>query len=154
MLIGERTNLIGSRKFKELIKSGKFDEAAEVARAQVKAGAQIIDICLADLEGDEVGDIEKLMDLVVRKIRVPIMLDSTDPEVFERALKYCQGKSIFKSINLEDGEERFEAVVPLARKYGAAMVVGTIDEVPERGMGVTCARKLVSSRLRLPRISS
>ena len=142
VIVGERTNVIGSRKFKDLIKAGLFEDAAEIARAQVKAGAQIIDICLADPESDEVADIEKFLERVVRKIRVPIMLDSTDAKVFEVGLKYCQGKAVLNSINLEDGEERFEAVVPLAMKYGAAVVVGTIDEDPEQGMGVTRDRKL------------
>lgn len=142
LIVGERTNVIGSRKFKDLIKSGQFEDASEIARQQVKAGAHIIDVCLADPESDEIADIEKFLDRVVRKIRVPLMIDSTDAKVIERALTYCQGKAIINSINLEDGEERFEHVVPIARKFGAALVVGTIDEDPLQGMGVTRQRKL------------
>jgi 5-methyltetrahydrofolate--homocysteine methyltransferase len=142
VIVGERTNVIGSRKFKDLIKARKFDEASEVARAQVKAGAHIIDVCLADPEADEVADIEKFLDQVVKKIRVPLMIDSTDAKVIARALTYCQGKAVINSINLEDGEERFEEVVPLAKKFGAALVVGTIDEDPVQGMAVTRERKL------------
>jgi 5-methyltetrahydrofolate--homocysteine methyltransferase len=142
VIVGERTNVIGSRKFKDLIKAEKFDEASEVARAQVKSGAQIIDICLADSESDEVVGMEAFLDKVVKKIRVPIMIDSTDEKVIARALTYCQGKAIINSINLEDGEERFDEVVPLARKFGAALVVGTIDEDPVQGMGVSRERKL------------
>ncbi|MCM3765937.1 methionine synthase [Neobacillus niacini] len=139
IMVGERTNVIGSRKFKRLIAEGKFEEAAEVARAQVKGGAHVIDICLADPDRDELIDMENFIKEVVKKVKVPLVIDSTDDKVIEKALKYSQGKSIINSINLEDGEERFEAVVPLIHRYGAAVVVGTIDE---KGMGVTAEKKL------------
>jgi 5-methyltetrahydrofolate--homocysteine methyltransferase len=139
VIVGERTNVIGSRKFKELIVAEKWEDASEVARAQVKRGAQVIDICLANPDRDEFRDMERFLADVVRKVRVPLMIDSTDDKVIERALTYCQGKAIINSINLEDGEERFHKVVPLARRYGAAVVVGCIDEP---GMAVTRARKL------------
>ncbi|WP_223591825.1 methionine synthase [Neobacillus bataviensis] len=139
IMVGERTNVIGSRKFKRLITEGKFEEASEVARAQVKGGAHVIDICLADPDRDEIVDMENFIKEVVKKVKVPLVIDSTDEKVIEKALKYSQGKAIINSINLEDGEERFEAVVPLIHKYGAAVVVGTIDE---KGMGVTAERKL------------
>jgi 5-methyltetrahydrofolate--homocysteine methyltransferase len=139
IMVGERTNVIGSRKFKRLINEGKIEEAAEVARAQVKGGAHVIDICLADPDRDELSDMENFIPEVVKKIKVPLVIDSTDEKVIEKALKYSQGKAIINSINLEDGEERFEAVVPLIHKYGAAVVVGTIDE---KGMGVTAEKKL------------
>ncbi|MGB6408925.1 MAG: methionine synthase [Planococcus donghaensis] len=139
LFIGERTNVIGSRKFKRLIIDGQFEEAAEIARAQVKNGAHVIDICLANPDRDEVEDMTHFMKEVVKKVKVPLVIDSTDEEVIEVALKFSQGKAIINSINLEDGEERFEAVMPLVKKYGAAVVVGTIDEV---GMAVTRERKL------------
>ncbi|MGE6369647.1 methionine synthase [Planococcus kocurii] len=139
LFIGERTNVIGSRKFKRLIVDGQFEEASEIARAQVKNGAHVIDICLANPDRDEVEDMTKFMKEVVKKVKVPLVIDSTDEEVIEVALKFSQGKAIINSINLEDGEERFDAVMPLVKKYGAAVVVGTIDEV---GMAVTRERKL------------
>ncbi|XJZ26741.1 methionine synthase [Bacillota bacterium Lsc_1132] len=139
IMVGERTNVIGSRKFKRLISEGKFEEAAEVARAQVKGGAHVIDICLADPDRDEMADMENFIKEVVKKIKVPLVIDSTDEKVIEKALKFSQGKAIINSINLEDGEERFQAIVPLIHQYGAAVVVGTIDE---KGMGVTAERKL------------
>ncbi|WP_404900580.1 methionine synthase [Priestia filamentosa] len=139
LFVGERTNVIGSRKFKRLIAEGKFEEASEVARAQVKNGAHVIDICLADPDRDEMEDMETFIQEVVKKVKVPLVIDSTDEAVIERALKYSQGKAIINSINLEDGEERFEAITPLLHKYGGAIVVGTIDEV---GMGVTAQRKI------------
>lgn len=142
IIVGERTNVIGSRKFKEMITAEKFEEAAEIAKTQVKAGAHVIDICLANPDREEYQDMERFLERVVKKIRVPLMLDSTDAKVMAMALTYCQGKAIINSINLEDGEERFEEIVPLAKKFGAALVVGTIDEDPEQGMGVTRERKL------------
>ncbi|MFC4714107.1 methionine synthase [Planococcus dechangensis] len=139
LFVGERTNVIGSRKFKRLIIEGKFEEAAEIARAQVKNGAHVIDICLANPDREELDDMAAFMQEVVKKVKVPLVIDSTDEDVIEVALKYSQGKAIINSINLEDGEERFEAVMPLVQKYGAAVVVGTIDEI---GMAVTRERKL------------
>ncbi|MFG6149981.1 methionine synthase [Halobacillus sp. B23F22_1] len=139
ILIGERTNVIGSRKFKRLIAEEKFEEASEIARAQVKKGAQVIDICLADPDRDEVRDMEAFMKQVINKVKVPLIIDSTDTDVIEKALTYSQGKVIINSINLEDGEDRFKEILPLVKQYGAAVVVGTIDEV---GMAVTAERKL------------
>ncbi|WP_078553250.1 methionine synthase [Bacillus alkalicellulosilyticus] len=139
LFVGERTNVIGSRKFKRLIAEGSYEEASEIARAQVKRGAHVIDACLADPDREEMEDMENFLKFVVNKVKVPLMIDSTDEAVIERALSYSQGKAIINSINLEDGEERFEAVVPLIHKYGAAVVVGTIDE---EGMAVTAERKL------------
>lgn len=143
IMVGERTNVIGSRKFKRLITEGKYEEAAEVARAQVKGGAHVIDICLADPDRDEIVDMENFIEEVVKKVKVPLVIDSTDEKVIEKALKYSQGKAIINSINLEDGEERFEKIVPLIHRYGAAVVVGTIDE---EGMGVSAERKLAIAK--------
>ncbi|MBB6445174.1 5-methyltetrahydrofolate--homocysteine methyltransferase [Bacillus benzoevorans] len=139
VMVGERTNVIGSRKFKRLIAEGSFEEAAEIARAQVKKGAHVIDMCLADPDRDEMADMENFIKEVVKKVKVPLVIDSTDDAVIEKALSYSQGKAIINSINLEDGEERFKAILPLIHKYGAAVVVGTIDET---GMGVTAEKKL------------
>ncbi|PLR77900.1 methionine synthase [Bacillus sp. V3-13] len=139
IMVGERSNVIGSRKFKRLISEGKYEEAAEIARAQVKGGAHVIDICLADPDRDELFDMEQFIIEAVKKVKVPLVIDSTDEKIIEKALTYSQGKAIINSINLEDGEERFAAICPLIHKYGAAVVVGTIDE---KGMGVTAERKL------------
>ena len=142
LFVGERTNVIGSRKFKELIVAEKFEEAAEVGRAQVRSSAQVLDVCLANPDRDEAADMDRFMAHITRKVKAPLMIDSTDAAVIEIALRHCQGKAIVNSINLEDGEERFEKVVPLLRRYGGAAVVGCIDENKQQGMAVTRARKL------------
>jgi 5-methyltetrahydrofolate--homocysteine methyltransferase len=142
VLVGERTNVLGSRQFKRLVAGGQFEAAAEIARAQVKNAAQVIDVCLQDPDRDEAADANAFLERATKMVKVPLMLDSTDAKVLELGLKWSQGKAILNSINLEDGEERFRTVVPLARKYGAALVVGTIDEDPENGMAVTRQRKL------------
>ena len=142
LFVGERTNVIGSRKFKDLVVAERFDDAAEVGRAQVKAGAQVLDVCLANPDRDESIDMDRFMGELTRRVKVPLMIDSTDAAVLELALRHCQGKAIVNSINLEDGEERFEKVCPLLRRYGGAVVVGCIDENKQQGMAVTRERKL------------
>lgn len=142
IIVGERTNVIGSKKFRDLITTGDFDAASEIAKVQVKSGAHIIDVCLANPDRNEMDDMNKILDKMIKKVRVPLMIDSTDAKVIANALTYSQGKCIINSINLEDGEERFDEVVPLAKKFGAALVVGTIDDDPIQGMGVTRERKL------------
>ncbi|MEK6684307.1 MAG: vitamin B12 dependent-methionine synthase activation domain-containing protein, partial [Nitrospirota bacterium] len=142
IVVGERTNVIGSRKFKDLIVNEKIEEAAEVGRAQVKTGAQVLDVCMANPDRDEFSDMDQFIQILNKKVKAPIMIDSTDAAVTEAALKHCQGKCVINSINLEDGEERFEKIVPLIKKYGGAVVVGCIDEDKVQGMGVTRQRKL------------
>jgi 5-methyltetrahydrofolate--homocysteine methyltransferase len=141
-IVGERTNVIGSRQFKDLVVADQFEEAAEIGRRQVRGGAHVIDVCLANPDRDELADMTRFLDFATKKVRVPLMIDSTDAHVIEEALKRCQGKSIVNSINLEDGEERFEKIVPLVRRYGSAVVVGCIDEDKKSGMAVTRGRKL------------
>ena len=142
VFVGERTNVIGSRRFKELIVAEQFEDAAEIGRAQVRGGAQVLDVCLANPDRDEAVDMDRFMTHLTRKVKVPLMIDSTDAEVLELALRHCQGKAVVNSINLEDGEERFEKVGPLIRTYGAAVIVGCIDEDKQQGMAVTRERKL------------
>lgn len=139
LLVGERSNVIGSRKFRDLMAEERFEEGSEIARGQAKKGAQVIDICVANPDRDELSDMIRFLPYVVNKVKAPLMLDSTDPAVLEAGLRSTQGKAIINSINLENGLERFEEVVPLIQKYGAAVVVGVIDE---QGMAVTRERKL------------
>ena len=142
LLVGERTNVIGSRLFKNLVAEEKWEEASEVARRQVRGGAHIVDVCLQSTERDEKKDIEPFYEKLIRKVKTPVMIDTTDASAIEIALTYCQGKSIINSINLEDGEEKFERVVPLAHDFGAAVVVGCIDEDKQQAQAFTRERKL------------
>ncbi|MBI4203242.1 MAG: methionine synthase [Chloroflexi bacterium] len=142
VIVGERTNVLGSRAFKRLIAQGKYEEASEIGRQQVRSGAHILDVCLQDPDRSESEDMALFLDLLTRKVKVPLMIDSTDARVIEEALKRTPGKCIINSINLEDGEERFKAVVPLARRFGAALIVGCIDEDRQQAQAITRQRKL------------
>ena len=142
LIVGERTNVIGSRLFKNMVAEEKWEEATEIARWQVKNGAHIVDVCLQSTDRDEIKDIPPFYEKLIRKIKAPIMIDTTDPKAIELALTYCQGKSIINSINLEDGEEKFERICPIAKAYGAALVVGCIDEDKLQAQAFTRERKL------------
>jgi 5-methyltetrahydrofolate--homocysteine methyltransferase len=142
LLVGERTNVIGSRLFKNLVAEEKWEEATEIARRQVKGGAQVLDVCLQSTERDEKKDIPEFYEKLIRKIKAPVMIDTTDPAAVRLALTYCQGKAIINSINLEDGEEKFEKIVPIAHDFGAAVVVGCIDEDAVQAQAFTRERKL------------
>ncbi|MDR3272998.1 MAG: methionine synthase [Flavobacteriaceae bacterium] len=129
--IGERTNVTGSRKFLNLIKNEKYDEALSVARGQVEGGAQIIDICM----DEGLIDGKKAMVTFLRLIasepdiaRVPIMIDSSKWEIIEAGLKNIQGKGVVNSISLKEGEAEFIRKAKIIRRYGAAMVVMAFDE--------------------------
>ena len=154
-LVGERTNVIGSRAFKRLIEEEKFDEAAEIARKQVKAGAHIVDVCLSNPDRDEVADTIAFYNKVSKMVKVPFMVDSQDPAVVEAAFKLIQGKCILNSVNLEDGEKAFEELLPLVKKYGAAVVVGCIrGEMaiePEEKLDVAIdSHKLITEKYGIP----
>ncbi len=142
LIVGERTNVIGSRAFKKLIAEEKWEEAVEIARRQVKNGAQVVDVCLQSTDREELRDIPPFYEKLIRIVQAPVMIDTTDPKAIELALTYCQGKSIINSINLEDGEEKFERVCPVAKAYGAALIVGTIDEDKLQAQAFTRERKL------------
>ncbi|MGB2589701.1 MAG: methionine synthase [Candidatus Acidiferrum sp.] len=142
LLVGERTNVIGSRLFKNLVAEEKWEEASEIARRQVRGGAHIVDVCLQSTDRDEKKDIPVFYEKLIRKVKAPVMIDTTDATAVELALTYCQGKSIINSINLEDGEEKFERVVPIAHDFGAAVVVGCIDEDKLQAQAFTRERKL------------
>src|SRR6266853_607538 len=146
LLVGERKNVIGSRLFKNLVAEEKWEEASEIARRQVRGGAHIVDVCLQSTDRDEKKDIPPFYEKLIRKVKAPVMVDTTDPAAVEQALTYCQGKAIINSINLEDGEEKFEKVVPIAHDYGAAVVVGCIDEDPQQAQAFTRERKLEIAR--------
>jgi 5-methyltetrahydrofolate--homocysteine methyltransferase len=139
LIVGERTNVTGSKRFRELVMAGRFEEAAEVGRRQVKAGAHILDVNLQHTEVDELAATAAFLEKLIRMVKVPLVLDTTNAKAIELALSWCQGKSLINSVNLEDGEEKFEKICPLARRYGAALVVGSIDEA---GQAIATEAKL------------
>ncbi|MGA2120337.1 MAG: homocysteine S-methyltransferase family protein, partial [Bryobacteraceae bacterium] len=141
LIVGERTNVIGSRLFKNMVAAEKWEEATEIARWQVRNGAHVVDVCLQSTDRDEIADIPPFYGKLIRKIKAPVMIDTTDPKAVELALTWCQGKGIINSINLEDGEEKFERICPIARRYGAALVVGAIDEDKLQAQAFTRERK-------------
>ncbi|MFB3829910.1 MAG: methionine synthase [Bryobacteraceae bacterium] len=146
LIVGERTNVIGSRLFKQMVAGERWEEATEIARRQVRNGAHIVDVCLQSTERDELQDIPPFYEKLIRKVKAPIMIDTTDPRAVELALTYCQGKSIINSVNLEDGEEKFARTCPLARAYGAAVIAGCIDEDKQQAQAFTRERKLAVAR--------
>ncbi len=140
--VGERTNVAGSAKFARLIREERLDEALAVARAQVEAGAQVIDVCMDDGMIDAPRMMRRFLNLIASEAeiaRVPVMIDSSKWEVLEEGLKVLQGKSIVNSISLKEGEERFLERARSIRNYGAAAVVMLFDE---RGQAETYERKI------------
>ncbi len=131
IMIGERTNVTGSRKFARLIQEERYGEAVEIARGQVENGASIIDVNLdADLLDAELA-MPRLLNLLAAEpdiARVPVMIDSSKWSVIEAGLKCVQGKSVVNSISLKDGEDEFLRRARLVRRYGAAAVVMAFDE--------------------------
>ena len=153
-LVGERTNALGSRKFRELIEAGRYAEAASVARRQVRRGAHLVDLCVATPDADERERMTALVEAVRRAVRVPLMVDTTDPEVLEAALERIPGRPVVNSVNLEDGGERLDRAAAVARRFGCAVVAGCIDEDPEDGMARTAARKAEVARRLVDRLTA
>jgi 5-methyltetrahydrofolate--homocysteine methyltransferase len=144
LLVGERVNAQGSRKVKRLLLAEDFEGILEVAREQVDGGAHVLDVCVAVTErSDEADQMERVVRLLSQSVEAPLMIDSTEPEVIRRALEHVPGRALVNSINMENGRARIDAVVPLARRHGAALVALTIDE---QGMARTAARKLEVAR--------
>lgn len=129
--IGERTNVTGSRKFLRLVKEGNYEEAVEVARAQVEGGAQIIDVNMDEGLLDGVEAMTTFLNLIAAEpdiARVPVMIDSSKWEIIEAGLKVTQGKSVVNSISLKEGERAFIDHAKKIRRYGAAVIVMAFDE--------------------------
>src|SRR5262249_7425960 len=122
LIVGERTNANGSKKFRELLEREDVDGMVQMAREQVAQGSHVRDVCTAYVGRDETVDMERVINRFRTEVTVPLMIDSTEPPVIEKALKMLGGKCIINSINLEDGEERMRHVCPLAVKFGAAVV--------------------------------
>ncbi len=139
-LIGERVNSQGSRKIKQLLLNDDYDGILQVARQQVDSGAHILDVCVALTErADEAAQMQQVVKKLSMGIDAPLMIDSTEANVIEAALSLYPGRGLINSINLENGRQRVDAVLPIAVKHGAAVVALTIDE---QGMAKTAERKV------------
>ncbi|HNQ22998.1 MAG TPA: methionine synthase [Phycisphaerae bacterium] len=143
LAIGERTNANGSKRFRELLAAGDLDGMVAMAREQVHEGSHLLDVCTARVGCDEVRDMSAVVRRFVTDVPAPLVIDSTEAEVIEAALKLTGGKCIINSINLEGGEEKLNQVCRLAKRHGAALIALTIDE---EGMARTCARKIAIAR--------
>ena len=128
-LIGERSNATGSKAFRELLLAEDYDGTLSVAQQQVRSGAHGIDVSVGFAGRDEHKDTKEVMGRYVQKILLPLMPDTTQVPALEVALKLIGGKPIINSVNLEDGIEKFDKVCSLAKRFGAALVCLTIDEV-------------------------
>ncbi|MGB7439656.1 MAG: methionine synthase [Coleofasciculaceae cyanobacterium] len=138
LIVGERLNASGSKKCRTLLNNEDWDGLVALAKAQVKEGAHVLDVNVDYVGRDGEKDMHELVSRLVTNITLPLMLDSTEWEKMEAGLKVAGGKCILNSTNYEDGEERFLKVLDIAKKYGAGVVVGTIDE---EGMARTAKRK-------------
>ena len=143
LIIGERLNASGSRKVRELLNEEDWDGLVSVARGQVKENAHILDVNVDYVGRDGERDMHELVSRLVTNVNLPLMLDSTEWQKMESGLKVAGGKCILNSTNYEDGDDRFQQVLKLARDYGAAVVIGLIDE---EGMARTAEKKVAIAK--------
>jgi 5-methyltetrahydrofolate--homocysteine methyltransferase len=143
LIVGERTNANGSKKFKELLLREDWEAMVEMAKEQVHEGAHLIDVCTAYVGRDEVRDMTEALRRFATQVPLPLCIDTTQLDVLEASLKLVGGRALINSINLEDGEGKADRICELARTYGAGLVALTIDE---EGMAKTAARKLAVAK--------
>lgn len=145
LIVGERTNANGSKKFRDQLALEDWEGLVDIAKGQAKEGAHLLDICTAYVGRDEVRDMDEYLKRLVTQVQLPLMLDSTEFPVLERALQRVPGKCVVNSINFEDGEGKARKVLDLCKTYGAALVALTIDE---RGMAKSVEDKVsIAKRL-------
>jgi 5-methyltetrahydrofolate--homocysteine methyltransferase len=144
LLVGERINAQGSRRAKRLLLAADYDGLVELGRRQIAAGAHVLDVCVAMPErADEATLMADVVQRLSMQVDVPVMIDSTEPSVIARALAHLPRRAFVNSISLAGGRDRLDAIVPIARHHGAAIVALTIDEA---GTAKTAARKLEIAR--------
>ncbi|POX51736.1 methionine synthase [Streptomyces sp. Ru72] len=148
LAIGERTNANGSKKFREAMLEGRWDDCVEMAREQIREGAHMLDLCVDYVGRDGVADMEELAGRFATASTLPIVLDSTEVDVLRAGLEKLGGRAVINSVNYEDGdgpESRFVKVTQLAREHGAALIALTIDE---EGQARTAEKKVeIAERL-------
>ena len=139
LMIGERSNATGSKVFRELMIAGDMDGMLDIGIKQVKAGSHAIDVNAAWAGRNEIEDIKKIISSYVKQISIPLVIDAIKPNVIEEALKIYGGKPIINSANMEQGEEKFDAICKLAKRFGAAIMLLAIDE---KAMALTYEDKI------------
>ncbi|MFE7909007.1 homocysteine S-methyltransferase family protein, partial [Streptomyces albogriseolus] len=148
LAIGERTNANGSRKFREAMLEGRWDDCVEMAREQIREGAHLLDLCVDYVGRDGVADMRELAGRFATASTLPVVLDSTEVDVIRAGLEKLGGRAVINSVNYEDGdgpESRFARVTELAREHGAALIALTIDE---EGQARTAQKKVeIAERL-------
>jgi 5-methyltetrahydrofolate--homocysteine methyltransferase len=142
LIIGERCNASGSRKFKELLETEDWDGIVSLARQQMREGSHVLDLNVDYAGRDNVADMAEISQRLSRQVDAPLMLDSTQVETLEAGLKRLAGRCVINSANFEDGEEKFDRICRMAVRFNAGLVIGTIDEDPEAAMARTADRKL------------
>ncbi|UER54386.1 methionine synthase [Kineosporiaceae bacterium SCSIO 59966] len=146
--IGERTNANGSKAFREAMVAGRWDECVEIAREQVRDGAHLLDVCVDYVGRDGVADVREVVGRLATGSTLPLVIDSTEPDVVEAGLELLGGRAVVNSVNYEDGDgpgSRFARVMPVVAEHGAAVVALTIDE---QGQARTAEHKVaVATRL-------
>ena len=139
LIVGERVNASGSKKMRDLLNAEDWDGLVSLGKEQEREGAHILDVNVDFVGRNGERDMHELASRLVTNIKIPLMFDSTEWEKMEAGLQHAGGKCILNSTNYEDGEPRFAKVIDLARRYGASVVIGTIDE---EGMARTAEGKL------------
>ena len=142
LIVAERTNANGSRKFKRLLDSEDWDALVSMGREELRGGSHLLDVCVDFVGRDGARDMAEVAGRYATSLNAPIMIDSTEAPTIEAGLKRLGGKCVVNSINLEDGERRLDEICPLLKAHGAACVALTIDEDPQAGMAKTADRKL------------
>ncbi|PYV41658.1 MAG: methionine synthase [Acidobacteria bacterium] len=144
LIIAEELNTTTrSKVFRELVQGGKYDDIVAMAKRLVNEGSHVLDLCVAIVGEDELKYMREVVTRLATRVTVPLMIDSTEANVIEEALKLVPGKAIVNSINMEDGMQRIQKVVPFVRQFGAAVVALTIDE---EGMALTAEKKIAIAK--------
>jgi 5-methyltetrahydrofolate--homocysteine methyltransferase len=144
VVIAEEMNTTTQKKeFRELVRAGKFDDILALSKKLVAEGSHMLDLCCAVVGEDEVGYMTSVLEKIATRVPAPIMVDSTEANVIDEALRRIPGKAYINSINLEDGEKRTSKVLPMAKRFGAGVVALTIDE---EGMALTAEKKLAIAK--------
>lgn len=148
LAIGERTNANGSKAFREAMLEGRWDDIVDIARAQTREGAHLLDVCVDYVGRDGVADVREVVSRLASASTLPLVIDSTEPAVIQAGLELVGGRAVVNSVNFEDGEgpgSRFDRIMPLVKEHGAAVIALTIDE--QEQARTTATKLAIASRL-------